>query len=383
MRQAPFIDAGERAALDSGGSGGGNGADIPGSVDLGGDDASPEILAQFGISAEDFNKIKTEFPEDSSHKVKPINAKKTAEKRPEKKAKNEDDHNLTPEEMLKALNAKDEEEGEEIPEGEDDVDDSLPEDDEDGEEEEELDQAAKADRMRHADYTKKTTELAKREKEFVSWKKEVEKEVEATFKQIQKDYQEMDEKISTLEMWNHSIDIIKEEQPELYDALMESFNGVRKQFRNPVVSRELQMLKREIAELKGLGIEKQTSSRQQSDHQIRESFNRELSQTKAKIAPQFQQLGIKIDWEAVTENWIDTGAKTVEKALYNVYGDQIAKRYQSRDKTAKVRQKVELARTPTAKRGTRAPSRGTQEINPSKMGWQEMQEAILSGKLTA
>ena len=390
MRQAPFIDAGERAALDSGGSSGGGGGNL-GGMDLGGEEATPEMLAQFGISAEDFNSVKQEFPakNQKTPQTKPAH-KKEAQKGPAKKGQIGDDRKLSTEEMLKALNGEEdipqtEDEAEEIPGEDEDVDDSLPEDEpEEGEEEEEFDEAAKkADRMRFKDYTEKTQALAKERKAFDTWKNEVEREVHQTYQDIQKNYKEMDEKISTLDMWDHAVDIIKEDQPELYDALMDAFNGVRKQYRNPVVSREIQNLKRELAELKGQGREGQDRQRQQSDAQIRDSFNQELAQTKTSLGPKLQKLGIKIDWEAVTENWIDSGAKTVEKALYNVYGDQIAKRYESRDRTSKIQRRVEIGKTPSAKRGTRAPSKGSEEINVSKRGWNDLVGDILSGRLSA
>jgi hypothetical protein len=390
MRQEPFISAEDKASMSSG-SGGGDSSDIPGNAELGGDDATPEILAQYGISTEDFNAVKGKSKKAPGlAEVKSINSKKEAQKGPEKKAKSTTEgKNLSTEDMLKALNEQaeqgeeEEEESEEIPSEDEDVDDALPaEDEEEDEEDEEYDEAAKADRMRHKDYTEKTQKLAKEKKGFESWKKETEKELETSFKQLQKDYQDLDEKISNLETWNAAIDIIREEQPELYEAIMDGFKGVQKQFRNPMVDRQLKAMQKELAELRGQNQGKQQSEKTQSDTQIRESFNRELKSTQTRLGPQFQKLGIKIDWGAVTDNWIDSGAKTVEKAVYNVYGDSIAKRYESRDRLGKIQKRVEIAKTPTSKRGTRAPSRGAEQVDSTKLGWKQLTDAILSKRVS-
>ena len=177
------------------------------------------------------------------------------------------------------------------------------------------------------DYTRKTQQLAKQVRGFKDYEKEVNAGLEKATAHLEKQYSQLGQKVDQLEQWNHTVDAIKEENPELYEDLMEHFRHTNKTMRNPRLEKTIQSLQLEIQSLK-------KGKEQESISSIREGFKKEMGQFQKDISPKLSQLGMKADWDKVKDAWVDSDG-SVEDAFYSVYGKKLTLLYNSKLKTGK------------------------------------------------
>ena len=268
------------------------------------------------------------------------------------------------------------------------VDLSDEDEEEEGEEGEELPPAAKTKgELRLEDYTRKTQELSRTKKEFESFQDKSLKDLQETVGKLDAHYKQFDDKLASLDQWNYAMDTLKEEQPELWDAVQETFNNIGKQFRNPIINNQLAAANKRAQELEArlerLENGNKTNSQSQQDAQIRADYQKELSQVQTQIAPHLKRLGMKIDWQKVQKAWIKTGAETIKHALYSVYGDDIARRYESMVKTGRTRDNVRLLQSPTVSRGGRVQGKKGPQADPLSGSYNDLINGILSGRINA
>ncbi len=354
FRESPFIDATDRAALDSSGG-------LDGELSSGGSDASPEVLASFGIDPKEYEQI--------------INENKGPVKQVKKTKKIVDEIEELPEEENEEDNLTDLDEP--VDENQEGEEEEVA--DEDEEEEERVDQG----RLRMQDYTRKTQALAKEKKQFEKWREDSTRELDKSVSDLEKHYGQFDQKLNQLDQWNHCVDFLKMEQPELFEELQSAFKQVNRQFQNPIynnLKREIDMLKKQNQEVS----QKTDSWRtQQEDQQIRSNYQSELKSTQTKYANQFKKLGLNVDWKKVTKNWIDTGADTIEQSLYNVYGRDMVQRYESGNRVDSTRERVERLRSPSINRGGRAVKKAASSYDIGKRSYNEVVDDILKGRVSA
>jgi len=370
---APYIDAAEASALAGESSVGG---ELPGD----GEPASASMLESMGIDPAEYEQILAENPDQGNVQSKGKPASKNVKKR-------EIDHALEADEIMKEL-AGEGDEGDTDTQASGEDEEGIEDEEEEGEEGEDLPPAAKTKgELRLEDYTRKTQELSRTKKEFEAFQDKSLKDLQDTVGKLDNHYKQFDEKLASLDQWNYAMDLLKDEQPELWDAVQETFQNVGKQFKNPIINNQLAAANRRAQELEARleRLEKgnQTNSQAQTDAQIRSDYHKELSQTQAKLAPQLKQLGLKIDWGKVQQAWIKTGADTIEQAVYSVYGSDISRRYASMNKTGRTRDHVRLVNTPTVNRGGKFQGKKGPQKDPLTGSWDDVVNDILAGRISA
>lgn len=191
-----------------------------------------------------------------------------------------------------------------------------------------IEEVKEALQMRH-DYTQKTMALAEearvKQEEFAKREGDFKQQQEA-FAQERTSHQEQ---ITQFQIFGNILDQIKSDDPELY-AHLES-----------LASKEVQSFQRQQAysakesqkfnELHQKLDSVLTEKNQQRVQEIRQGWEKELSEVQAKHAPALTKMGIVPDWKKVQEAWAadSTGKMTVAQALDATHGEAIRKSYQS------------------------------------------------------
>lgn len=187
------------------------------------------------------------------------------------------------------------------------------------------------------DYTQKTMELAEQRKSFeaeiAQQKSEIEKERQA----FQDEKSGNEQVLQTYPILTQMISDIQANDPELFDEMNQYFLRAEQSIgrTNPMVS---EMDKRfKALEEKLEGANKQAQEKQLED--IRNGWEKELTETQASYGPKLRTLGIRPDWAKVKEAWAaDTkGEMTVKQALFAVHGEKIQAALESQAKLAKTK----------------------------------------------
>lgn len=188
------------------------------------------------------------------------------------------------------------------------------------------------------DYTQKTMELSEQRKEFetqiATQKSEIEKERQA-FQDEKVEHQQV---LQTYPILTQMISNIQAKDPELFEEMNQYFLQAEQSVgsSNPIVS---EMDKRfKALEEKFEGANKQAQEKQFEE--IRNGWEKELTDTQANLGPKLRKLGVRPDWAKVKEAWTaDTkGELTVKQALFAVHGEKIQAALESQAKLAKTKQ---------------------------------------------
>ena len=128
--------------------------------------------------------------------------------------------------------------------------------------------------------------------------------------------------------------------PELFAHIQQAYqNKVRQQEQSAPYIKQFESqvgnLRQEIEGLKG---QKQTEEL----GKIRQNFETELSETQEKNAVYLSKLGVKPNWDKVSEKWKAdaSGTMTMSQALHAVHGEEIIKAHQSQVKNLQTKNKV-------------------------------------------
>lgn len=202
------------------------------------------------------------------------------------------------------------------------------------------------------DYTQKTQAHA----ENVRVETEKFQKLEAEFKEKETRLVQKEQELEGVTQENKIIEDVlldwKRDDPELFAHISNAYQAKVRQYEQsaPLIKKfqaQTESLKREIEGIKG--------QRQSEDlGKIRENFETELRETQEKNAAFLSKLGVKPDWNKVSEKWKSdiSGTMTMAQALHATYGEEITKAYQSQIKNLQTKNKVSsnlLGRTSTGK----------------------------------
>lgn len=191
------------------------------------------------------------------------------------------------------------------------------------------------------DYTQKTMEHA----EVVKAKEAEFAQKEAQFKELEQSYaqkeQEIQEVLTTQQIMSSVLAKMQKEDPELFAHLDALYSGEERliQAHVPIQKKfegEIKQLKDQIQNIHG---EKQ----KQELGQIKQGWEKELSEVQGKHAASLGKLGVKVDWKKVEEAWQADASNTmsVEQALYAVHGKDIVAANESHKKLLETRNKTQ------------------------------------------
>ena len=220
------------------------------------------------------------------------------------------------------------------------------------------------------DYTQKTQNLAEEKAKFVADKKAAELEINEYFNKVEAQANQSSEKLAMLEKWDIAVDMMKEQNPDLFAEVSTYFNNSSRQYDNPVVTRKFAEQQKEIELLKG-----QLSEKKNSD--IRTSFESDLSKTRNELGSKLESLGVFVDWDGqVKDAWINSGVDTVKSAVYAIYGDQIRAANESRTKSLEAQLKAKSKNTIAGASGKRSTNTG--EASLQKQSWGHLTKMALA-----
>lgn len=181
------------------------------------------------------------------------------------------------------------------------------------------------------DYTVKTQSLSEERKVFEQERGVVEKELQGAIDEFNEGQKVYGEKLKELDQWVFTIEQLKVENPEVFEAVSQAYSQTSKQFSNPYVDQKIAALEAKISEVnKGL------TSRE--DELILKGFDTDwaaLSSTEQSL----NELGVKVDKEAVKKQWAETGLP-LKQVVGMMYFEQLAKTQASKAKVATVAKKV-------------------------------------------
>lgn len=185
-----------------------------------------------------------------------------------------------------------------------------------------VEEIKEAIQMRH-DYTQKTMALAEEsrvEREAIAKEREAFKQEHEAFAQERESHKEQ---LTNYEIFGNVIDSIKDSDPELYAHLEALCSKEVQSFQRQqaYVARESQKFNELHKKLDGVLAEKS----QQKAQEIRQGWEKELTEVQAKFAPELTKYGVVPDWKKVQEAWLAdaNGKMTVVQALDAVHGAAI------------------------------------------------------------
>lgn len=175
------------------------------------------------------------------------------------------------------------------------------------------------------DYTKKTQSLADERKSFEVEKGSAEKELMSAIEDFNKQSEGLSAQLQELELWGHTIERMKSEAPDVFEEVQALFDGTRRQYDNPMFKNQIESLRKEFSET-------QNSLKQRENQAIIDQFEREKG-SMGDIEKSMSDLGIKVDWDKVKSEWVNTGMD-LKKVVGSLYFESITKAQASKEKVA-------------------------------------------------
>jgi hypothetical protein len=190
------------------------------------------------------------------------------------------------------------------------------------------------------DYTQKTQELSEARKTFDS---EIAQEREAfegereTFKQ---EIAKNEGALTNYSVFQNMIQDIQQKDPELFEELDRHYTNHQTQMNQS--SPQVTALEQKIADLEGRLNGSAESQENEKLGEIKQTWEKEVSELQTSFGPKFRSLGIKPDWKKIEQTWAadTTNSLTVKSALFAQYGEAIEKAMANKSKLAETRAKV-------------------------------------------
>jgi hypothetical protein len=231
------------------------------------------------------------------------------------------------------------------------------------------------------DYTKKTQEHAEVVKEFETVAQQKEQEISNALESFKKQTQEHEQILDEYNRMEYAFEIMKEKDPDLLEQITEYAKIATRELNNPVnrhLKTQISKLEQRLQEVSQSATQRETVEKNQY---IAKSFNDDLSKVKTSYDNTFKKIGITPDWEKVKGAWI-AGEKqntTVEQAVFQVYGPDIAKLYESKLKVAAVENKA--GKKPMVSSRTNLPKTNTSKSKSWKQFGNDIFSQLSKGDL--
>lgn len=196
------------------------------------------------------------------------------------------------------------------------------------------------------DYTHKTMDHSNVVKEFNDQKGAFEKErqeFEAQRQEFEAQNNELTQIKQTDLLMGQALQKMQAADPDLFNEFVGYFNQERQSFEAQLpyqnqLNSEFKSLRDEIQGLKQKDTETKLT-------EIKNTWDSDLKNYQTTHAPALAKLGIKPDWEKVKGTWAadSSGNMTVDQAVNAVYGGEIVKAFQSRQKLLETKAKTSNA----------------------------------------
>lgn len=195
------------------------------------------------------------------------------------------------------------------------------------------------------DYTQKTQELAEMRKEAEA---SITQEREAFAQErdaFQKEIEQHQQTINNYGIFQRMVADIQAKDPELFEELDRYYQAQESQFHQISNNPEVNALKQELAQLKSQLNGSKVESEEKQLSEIRQTWERDVSELQKTFGPKLRSLGIRPNWEEVKAVWTAdaTNQMSVKNALFAKYGEQISKAMDNKSKLAETRSKVARA----------------------------------------
>lgn len=215
------------------------------------------------------------------------------------------------------------------------------------------------------DYTQKTQSLSEERKAFETEKTSTSTELNSAIQEFNTQRQAFDAQIQELQQWTFAMNQLQEDAPDIFEEVQRAYNGVKKQYDNPIISQELNAIRAELAEAKkGLS--------QRENKLIVDSFESEFAKL-SSTEQSLKELGITIDKEQVKKQWAASGMP-VNQVVGSLYFDSLAKAQASKSKVETTKAKLQAKPTGTGGKtrvGTSVPA-----IDPKLKGVERAQALL-------
>jgi len=190
------------------------------------------------------------------------------------------------------------------------------------------------------DYTQKTQELSEARKTFDAEIAQERESFEAERGAYQEEMQQHQQALGNYNIFQAMVQDIQANDPELFEELDSHFTRHQQQANQ--VSPQVEKLQNEIAELKSQVAGSVESEEDKKLGEIKQTWQKEVSEVQSSFGPKLRSLGIKADWNKVQDTWkADASNKmSVKNALFATYGEQIEKAMANKAKLAETRSKV-------------------------------------------
>lgn len=220
------------------------------------------------------------------------------------------------------------------------------------------------------DYTQKTQALAEDRNKFLAEKKAAETELNEYYSKLEERDNQSAEKLAQIEKWDIAIDLMQEQDPDLFERVQSFYKNSSRSYDNPVVTRKFDAQQKEIQKL-----QEQLESRKSQE--IKMNFEKDLTNTRNELGSKLESLGVFVDWEGkVKDAWINSGVDTVKSAVYALYGDQIRAASESRNKSLEAQLKAKSKNSIKGASGNRSSNTG--EVNLHKEDWGKLTKMAIA-----
>jgi len=191
------------------------------------------------------------------------------------------------------------------------------------------------------DYTQKTMEHA----EIVKAKDAEFTQKEAHFKGLEAQYAQKEQEFSTViqsnQIMGSIVERLQSEDPELFahldklylheESVIQKQNSYKSEVQNELKSRDERIN----------SLAQKIDSKEKTE--VKQGFEKELSEVQTRLAAPLQKLGVKVDWDKVKQSWSADVSNTlsVEQAMYAAYGKEIAAANESHKKLLTTKAKAQ------------------------------------------
>lgn len=190
------------------------------------------------------------------------------------------------------------------------------------------------------DYTQKTQELSEARKTFDAEIAQERESFEAERGTFQEEMQQNQQALGNYNVFQSMIQDIQASDPELFQELDSHFTKHQQQANQ--VSPQVEKLQNELKELRDQVSGSVVSEEDKKLSEIKQTWEKEVSEVQGSFGPKLRGLGIKPDWNKVQEAWKADSSNTmsVKNALFATYGEHIEKAMANKSKLAETRAKV-------------------------------------------
>lgn len=223
------------------------------------------------------------------------------------------------------------------------------------------------------DYTKKTQSVGEEKKALEQEMQRFKEESEKTIEDLESRYKEIDDVINLKQQWDFFLDNLENTDPDFFSEIQEKFQETSSAYNNPLIKKQLDVFNQKLTEIEKRG-------QKYENEAILKAYESEKNNFQESMNSTFEALGLKPDWNKVESAW-KKGAESVERAFYMVHGPDMVKLWNSKQKLSNTKKVAQRSKAPQVGSVSSKKPAGKAAPDTKGLTYQEMTEAILSGRL--